>query len=200
MPKPIAEEVRFQATELRLADGERGATVTGLAAPYGTWTPIRGEYLERITADTFARSIRENPTKVPLLTLHDHKEFPVGKSTGFEHTDAGLVGTWQMDTSERAVEVTRLMREGMITGLSVGFHPDGDADEVVTDGDGVTRVTRSNARLLEVSAVSVPASAEAQILAVRSAGLPEPVPVRSEVDALRAAHAAWRAKHGDLLS
>lgn len=165
-------ESRFAACEMRAADN---GVVTALAAPYNVWTPIGGAYLERFVEDTFARSIRERPLQIPFMSKHDHGEWPIGKPLEWKHTEAGLIGKWQLDSSDRAVEVGRMIREGVVTGVSTGFAPDAEADEVEVSEAGVTRVTRHNARLFEVSAVPIPAVAEAQILMVRSAGVPQVV-------------------------
>lgn len=170
MPKPVVSERRFAPVEIR---ADEGGLVTGLAAPYGSWAAIHNDFLEQFTEDSFARSVREHETSIPLMALHDYDQYPVGRSTSWEHTDKGLVGTWQIDTkSKEGADILRRMREGFITGLSVGFQPDRESDEKTVGDDGITRVVRKNARLLEVSAVSVPAYAEAQIMAVRTAGTP----------------------------
>jgi HK97 family phage prohead protease len=183
-------ERRFAPVEIRATED---GVVTGLAAPYGAWAAIHNDFLEQFTVDSFARSVSENPSSIPLMALHDYDTFPVGRSTDWEHTEKGLVGTWQIDVeSTEGADVLRRMREGFITGLSVGFQPDKSADEKSVGDDGITRVVRRNARLLEVSAVSVPAYAEAQIMAVRTAGAPRSL---TTTEVARAKFEATRANH-----
>ena len=80
---------------------------------------------------------------------------------------------------QRAVEAARKAREGMLTGLSIGFAPiekrtdQGGRvvdpnNEVEIDDLGVMSVTRREARLLEVSLTPTPAYAGAKVALVRS--------------------------------
>lgn len=195
MPKPVVSERRFAPVELR---AEESGLVTGLAAPYGSWAAIGNDFLEQFTRDSFSRSVADNAKSIPLMAMHDYDAFPVGRSESWEHTDSGLVGTWQIDVkSDEGVDVLRRIRDGFVTGLSVGFQPDREADERSVGDDGITRVVRRNARLLEVSAVSVPAYAEAQIMAVRTAGAPRAL-TTTEIE--RRKHADRRERYAQWLS
>lgn len=192
-----APEVRtFRGLELRDTDTtESGSYLEGRAVPYGTWQDV-GWYMEMIRKGAFAKSIREAARKLPLLLWHDSRSFPVGVSEKWTESDDGLDVVWRLDTSDMAQEAARLAREGMLTGLSVGFI--GISAERTYDEDtGVSWVERTEARLLEVSLTPTPAYAGAKVALVRSRerhinGSREADPVvrprrrSAEVDALRA--------------
>ncbi len=176
IPKSVDYETFFRP-QLRALDESEGI-IEGVAVPFGTWQPVNG-YLEQMTPDTFRRSVESGSgQKAPLLTQHDYQQWPIGRAVGWQITDNALVGTWQIDMKqERAVEVYRLAAEGFLTGLSVGFVPDG-GDKVVDSENGIPRVVRGPAQLREVSVCSVGAYPEAQILMNRSPGLTRQVDPR----------------------
>lgn len=162
------DEQRVYGLQLRDAEVDR-RTMTGLAAPYNTETPIGSSYIEVLAPGVFKKSIREAARGLPLLAFHDATKYPVGKSVAWEESDNGLVGTWEFDTDEDAERAYRKAKEGYITGLSVGFQP---LESEVDPGDDTrpTVVTRRQARLFEVSLVPTPAYAAAQITLVRTQG------------------------------
>ena len=170
-PRKIPEQ-RIIETEIRAADESEGILI-GRAAPFGKWTPVRGEYLERFTADTFKKSVTSGQgAKAPLMQQHDYQEFPIGKALEWEIREDGLWGTWQLDMgSERAREVFRLASEGYLNGLSVGFQPGPAETDSIDESSAVPRVTRGpESQLREVSVVSIAAYPDAMITMHRSAG------------------------------
>jgi len=93
--------------------------LAGRAVPYETPANI-GPFMETISPGAFRESIAKTP-RLPLLTYHDDKFDPVGVSTSWtEHRD-GLHGTWQLDTSARAQEAARLVRDGSCRSCRSGF-------------------------------------------------------------------------------
>lgn len=186
MPGKQFDEARLLECEFRIVDAEEKAgVIEGLAAPFDKWNPINSgghAYMERILPETFATSVSESGHKIPLLMHHEHRQPPIGKALEWRSTSEGLVGVWQMDTAgELGGEAWRLVREGFISGLSVGFQPNPQTD--VRDLErAVPHVTRGpGARLYEVSLVTVAAFPEAQILATRTAGLGPVVDPRIEM-------------------
>jgi hypothetical protein len=143
--------------------------MTGLVATYGRTYDI-GQFTERLLPGVFAKSITEAARALPLHVNHDHLAIPVGRAVAWEDTEDHLVGTWEFDTRAEAVEAARLADEGLLTGLSVGFHP----LQSRWDSSGAKpHVDRVECRLLESSMCSVPAYEDAGVLAVRSLGNPE---------------------------
>lgn len=195
-----APEVRtFAAMEFRDAT-ESGQYLEGRAVPYNVWADI-GWFREQFVPGAFAKSIREAAKKLPLLLWHDNRTFPIGVSHEWRDNGDGLDVVWKLDVDDpRAVEAARKARDGLLTGLSIGFAPierwektkDGhqlDVNNILElDDMGVASITRKEARLLEVSLTPTPAYAGAQVQLVRSRAPQETGrPRRSaEMDAWRA--------------
>lgn len=165
-----APEVRTVTNVGLEVRGSQVRTIVGVAAPYGETINVGGRFTEEFTPGVFAKSVTEAARSLPLLVSHNHDALPVGKAVKWEDTDGGLVGHWQIDSRAEAAEVARLAEEGYLTALSVGFSPVRDSWD--RDAD-VPHVRRLEAKLFEVSLVSVPAYDGASILAVRSAGVPD---------------------------
>ena len=163
------DERRVYALEVRDVEVDR-RTMTGLAAPYNTPTPIGSQYIEVLAPGVFKKSIREAAKGLPLLAFHNNESWPVGKSVGWEETERGLVGTWEFAHTDEADKAYEMARDGFATGLSVGFQPIQSDVDPGSDTRPAT-VTRREARLFETSIVATPAYAEAQIMLVRTAGL-----------------------------
>lgn len=177
MIAPAPSEVRLIRWQIEIRGAEI-QTVEGLAAPYGECADI-GAFTETLKPGVFARSTRianeskshwTEAVRIPLLVAHDHGSLPVGVAEKWEETNDGLVGTWRLASSEKAQEVRSLIREGMLTQLSVGFIP--QAESWDWDRDPKPHVDRVAARLLEVSVVSCAAYEGARITSTRSAGPP----------------------------
>lgn len=194
-------EVRtFPTLEFREVDGtESGRFLEGRAVPYNRWADI-GWFRERFVPGAFAKSIREAAKKLPLLLWHDNRSMPIGVTHEWRDNDQGLDVVWRLDVEDpRAVEAARKAREGMLTGLSIGFAPiekltaDGqgrkfDANNTVEIDDlGIMSITRHEARLLEVSLTPTPAYAGAKVALVRSrSGQPGQRRRSAELDAWKA--------------
>ncbi|MGO5272677.1 HK97 family phage prohead protease, partial [Collinsella sp. LCP21S3_C3] len=158
-----APEVRtFAGLEFRDVDATESLRyLEGRAVPYGQWQDV-GWYMEQIQPRAFAKSIREAARKLPLLLWHDNRSFPVGVSERWTETDDGLDVVWRLDIEDDlAMTAARKARDGMLTGLSVGFASIEDEREL--DDDGLMWVKRIEARLLEVSLTPTPAYAGAKV-------------------------------------
>lgn len=157
--------VTGKALEVRETDATlSGRFMEGRAVPYGVWQDVRF-YMEMIRQGAFEKSIKEANYQLPLLLFHDYKSFPVGVSERWTESDAGLDCVWRLSSSEQAQEAARLAREGMLTGLSVGFQ--GIHAERSDDGEYLW-VERTEARLLEVSLTPTPAYGGAKVSTVRT--------------------------------
>jgi len=142
----------------------------------------------------FTRSIEQQAARgrsFPLMVNHDHKQLPVGKSVEWDdRPDDGLWGRWVMADTDPARECHRMIDEGFLTGLSVGFVPNRESDVFETyDPPMVNRVTRRQGRLMEASVCSVPTWEEAVITLTRST-----LAVRSDLRPTLEAWAGWRAR------
>lgn len=196
-----APEVRtFSTLEFRETDADAaGRFLEGRAVPYNRWADI-GWFRERFVPGAFTKSIREAAKALPLLLWHDNRTFPIGVSHEWRDNDDGLDVVWKLDVDDpRAVEAARKAREGLLTGLSIGFAPiekwgkNARGEQVdlnntlELDDMGVASITRREARLLEVSLTPTPAYAGAQVSLVRSRAPHEAASRRrsAELDAWR---------------
>jgi HK97 family phage prohead protease len=161
--------------ELREADLTGDRTMRGVAVPYGVDAPIAGQYLEQFTPGCFAKSIKEAARGLPLYAIHAHDRWPIGRSISWEDTPEALIGQWEFASSTEADEARGMVRDGLATGLSVGFVP------IRSDWDpgsetAPPRVKRREGRLFETSITPIPTFAAAQILHVRTAGVQPSTP------------------------
>jgi len=164
-------------------------TITGRAVPYGSPTDV-GPFVETIRRGCFADSLRVTPN-LPLHLLHtDHTPaagvtpLPVGVSVRWIDKHDGLYGEWKLDSSPEAQEAGRLVKAGMLRGLSLRFHSD-VGGSVWSFRNGRDHVTRNRARLVSVSLVSVPAyptSVVSEIRALDQGRGHDPVRARRDAD------------------
>jgi uncharacterized protein len=148
--------------ELRAVEVER-REVVGVVAPYGETSYLtRDPSGERLKRGAFSKSIRQRETRIPLYRNHDHSRV-LGYSRHFEDGDDGLVGTFAVNDGDDGDAFLTDLRNGYYAGLSVGYH----ALTANRGRDGVREV--AEAKLVEVSAVGLPAYEGAGLLAVREA-------------------------------
>jgi hypothetical protein len=149
---------------LEVRAGGDGRTLAGLVVPYGVEVDV-GAYRERFTLGAFADA---DPAQVPLTAPHprDGGTLPIGITTELaEHPD-GLHGAWRVSKTQLGDEVLELVRDGAVSGLSVGFVPDPATDRWSADR---TRVERRHALLDHVAVVRSPAYPDARIASLRAA-------------------------------
>lgn len=148
----------------RIDDAAR--TISGIAS---TVTPDR--MLDVVEPDG-----AEYVLPVPLLMGHDH-DAPIGNVTAIRGTGTGLTIKAQLapaGVSERIDEAWRMVKSGVLRGLSIGFRPL-ESEPLKTGGRRFKRW-----ELMELSVVAVPANREASITEIKaldSAGEPDPVRV-----------------------
>lgn len=98
----------------------------------------------------------------PLLWNHD-AGLPIGVEVELVEDRAGLRGAWRLSKSAVADDAYALLRDGAVTGLSIGFI----ATETKDGPDGTRELL--GIELLEVSLVALPALDSARVLDVKSA-------------------------------
>jgi HK97 family phage prohead protease len=149
------ETLYMEAASIECSEERR--EITGKIVPMGT-----GEIGHTNLGDyTFAANSIEiaDPSKIKLLSQHDLKK-PIGRMTAAEVRPDGIYATFKLSRSSGGNDALIMAQEGLITGLSVGA-------EIIASKpskDGYTVV--SQARLKEVSLVTVPAFASAEILEI----------------------------------
>jgi phage head maturation protease len=74
-----------------------GRTLTGTAAPFGTWAEIRdaeGHYLEQVSRSAFRKTLRENGQRIPVLLDHGQHamlgHLPLGTLRSLREGNGGL--------------------------------------------------------------------------------------------------------------
>ena len=149
------ETLYMEASSIECSEERR--EISGKIVPMGT-----GEVGHTNLGDyTFAANSIEiaDPSKIKLLSQHDLKK-PIGRMTAAEVRSDGIYATFKLSRSSGGNDALIMAQEGLITGLSVGA-------EIIASKpskDGYTVV--SQARLKEVSLVTVPAFASAEILEI----------------------------------
>ncbi|GIG69737.1 HK97 family phage prohead protease [Phytomonospora endophytica] len=203
-PTTFAPELRvYGSPRIRMAPletvrEERDAPVVleGRAVPYGVAEQVSdeyGTYFETIAPGAFRKSTKEAARALPLMLWHDHDAFPIGRAIAWREELDGLYGAWELDSSPRAQEAGRLAREGLLTGLSVGFAPMAGRSTVdPATRDSLARVVHHEGRLLETSLCAVPAYAGAGVTLVRTAGRPVGGQRTGPAPAPRPALAEWQ--------
>ena len=152
-------ETKHVQMELK-ATGDAG-TFTGYGSVFGN-VDLHGDIVEK---GAFAETLKERPIEhVGLYWMHDPRE-PIGKWNIMEERDQGLwvEGKLTLGVS-RAREVYELMKDGAVTGLSIGYR----TRKYDLDAENEVRILK-DVELFEVSAVSGPANEEARIAGVKSA-------------------------------
>jgi HK97 family phage prohead protease len=145
----------LEASSIECSEERR--EISGKIVPMGT-----GEIGHTNLGDyTFAANSIEiaDPSKIKLLSQHDLKK-PIGRMTAAETRADGIYATFKLSRSSGGNDALIMAQEGLITGLSIGA-------EIIASKpskDGYTVV--SSARLKEVSLVTVPAFAGAEVLEI----------------------------------
>ena len=149
------ETLYLEASSIECSEERR--EISGKIVPMGT-----GEIGHTNLGDyTFAANSIEiaDPSKIKLLSQHDLKK-PIGRMTAAETRADGIYATFKLSRSSAGSDALIMAQEGLVTGLSIGA-------EILASQpskDGYTVV--SSARLKEVSLVTVPAFAGAEVLEI----------------------------------
>jgi hypothetical protein len=173
------EERAVFAAEIRVSDDGDGRTVTGVAMPWdevSSGTPHRGGEVFRRGA--FKRSLEHHTRagRLPrLMYAHNSRVSPVGLPTRIEETDSGLEVEYRIVDTAAGNEALSEVRAGVLDALSVGF----TAVQAPHNRAGVREVRE--ARLNEVSLVSMPAYVGARVLALRELEAVMDLPERPDI-------------------
>ena len=132
----------------------------GIVKGYGSVFGNKDSDNDVIEKGAYRRTIKNNGSRIKYLYQHDITK-PIGKMKELYEDDKGLVFVAEIPKTTFGNEVLELMRYGVIDENSVGIMPvKKDYDE-----DGV-RVIKE-AKLYEISAVTLASNEEAKILEVK---------------------------------
>lgn len=138
-------------------------TFTGYGSVFGNLD----SYREIVAPGAFAESLKAiKASGDPLPALWQHRaDEPIGGYSSLEEDDHGLkLEGWLMrDEIPRAREAFALMKARVVKGLSIGYYVRG---ETYDEKERIRTLTKLD--LVEVSIVTFPANAEAQIDAVKA--------------------------------
>lgn len=135
--------------------------IEGTAVTYGTTGTPGGEFSGRrmsFASGAFGRSLRARADKVRLLVQHDHAH-PIGKLVDWQDTGDGLFTSWKIASTAAGDQALVEASEGIRDGLSVGA-------EIISHKNVGSTIHVTEARLLEVSLVTVPAFDDARVTRV----------------------------------
>lgn len=140
----------------------------GSFSGYGSVFDVEDSYKEIVKPGAFRKSLsawKKKGTLPPILWQHDGR-LPIGKYTKMSEDGTGLYleGQLLINDLPLAKEAYALMRENVITGLSIGFN----TKRSEWDQDKMVRYLLE-VDLWEVSLVTFPANEAAGITAVKSA-------------------------------
>jgi len=153
------ERRNYDAT-LEVRAGGDGRTVAGIAVPYDVEQRIGPNLVEVFRRGAF-EAVARNAHRVKMLFQHK-ADAPIGRAIMLEERDGGLYGEFRISKTEAGDEALELIRDGVLSNLSVGFQPLRDEKR-----NGV--VNRIKAHLAEVSLVTFGAYGDAAaITAVRA--------------------------------
>jgi len=154
----MIERRQYDATFEVRGEGD-GRTIVGIAVPYDVEQRINPGLVEVFRKGVF-RDVTRAANRVKLLFQHK-TDTPIGRATMLEERDGGLYGEFRISKTEAGDEALELVRDGVLSNLSVGFQPMKDEKR-----GGV--VNRIRAHLAEVSLVTFGAYGDAaNIVAVR---------------------------------
>lgn len=147
--------------ELKEADAETG-TFTGYAATFSDKPDSYGDVIDK---GAFKKTLKEMGNRVKILWNHITTE-PIGKPVELMEDENGLLVKGKLSLGvQRAREVFELMKDGVITEMSIGY--DTITEKVEEAGVKTIRHLKE-VRLWDVSPVTYAANSEAQIMAVKS--------------------------------
>lgn len=111
-------------------------------------------YNDVVQKGAFKKSLQDRKKPVPILLEHEH---PIGKAVAITEDARGLKVVGEIITDiEEGKKAYRLLSEGILTGMSIGYEP------VKYHYEGDKRVL-DEVKLWEVSLVVFPANPDAQV-------------------------------------
>lgn len=152
-------EVKTFKFDLKEVDEEEGV-FTGYAA---TFSKNPDSYGDIIDPGAFKKTIKEAGKRVKILFNHSVME-PIGRPVELKEDEKGLFIKGKLSLGvQRAKEVLELMRDGVITEMSIGYNTIKDSWDSVTEIRHLKEI-----RLWDTSPVVFAANPEAVITGVKS--------------------------------
>jgi len=140
-----------RSLEIRSVDHE-AREITGIGVPYGIEINLWDDYREQFAPGSVDAT--------GAILRYAHSE-PIGRITSTTDTEAGLEITGVISQTDRGNEVWQLIKDGVLTRMSIGFDP--ISKEVTEDENGTVHVKWLEVKAREFSVVEFPAYDTAQI-------------------------------------
>jgi HK97 family phage prohead protease/HK97 family phage major capsid protein len=142
--------------EARADVDEDGRTLTAIGVPYNVEIDLGYGFREMFAPG----SVEDDGA----ILRYGHRD-PLGVITTATDTDAGRQISGRVSATRQGDDVMVLLRDGVLTRMSIGFEP---IEHTETDReDGTTLITWTKVRAREYSVVEFPAYEDAEILDVR---------------------------------
>lgn len=154
--------------------GADGRHIEVVATRYGTVIDTGRGFTESMRRGVFDETLSRHADSIKLIVGHNADVPGVATPVEWVKGHDDLRAVFRFGSHVQARDAATMAAEGMFGGVSVGFLPGRKReDNIVSAGNGgIPHVERVRARLLHLGLVTQPAHADAQIVAVRSAGLP----------------------------
>jgi HK97 family phage prohead protease len=134
------------AFEVKAVDEAEG-TFDGYASVFGNID----SYDEVVDKGAFTKTIQENSQRVKVCWNHDWYE-PIGRPIKMEEDNHGLFVKSKISSTQRGKDTLTLLRDGVVTELSIGFQTMKDEYETLTGGRVIRHL--KEIRLWEYSPVT----------------------------------------------
>jgi HK97 family phage prohead protease/HK97 family phage major capsid protein len=157
---------QFKAAKVEDSDG----VFEGYAAVFGN-VDYDNDVIE---PGAFAKFLQNGWDDVKILSQHNDECLPIGKPLELKEDDSGLLMKAQIIDTSAGSDVLKLMRGGVLDGLSIGYTVSKSYPE-----NGIRHLT--DLELQEISVVTWPANDAARVLNVKSKGKPEKAYMLSEI-------------------
>lgn len=159
----MAHKFKQRAVEFKADKVDDDGTFSG----YGSVFSVEDSYGEAVMPGAFKDSlkrIKKSGAPLPALWQHASRE-PIGGYDVLEEDTHGLKveGFLLIDEINRAREAFALMKAKLVRGLSIGFYLE---DGFFNEKTKIYEIRKAD--LVEISVVTFPANAEAQIESVKS--------------------------------
>ena len=170
-------EIRDYWTEdyqVRSIDTDGRREIEVVATRYGVTIDTGRGFTESMRRGVFDETLSRHADSIKLIVGHNADVPGVATPVHWSKNTDDLRAVFRFGSHEQARSAAQMADEGMFGGVSVGFLPGRKReDNIISRGDGgQPHVERVRARLLHLGLVTQPAHADAEIVAVRSAGLP----------------------------
>lgn len=151
MTRPDLDQRQTRTLEIRSVDNEK-REISGIGVPWDTEITLWGDWHEK-----FARGSVDADG---AILRYAHRE-PIGRITHTQDTDEGYEITAVISATARGDEVWQLVKDGVLTRMSIGFDPIEKLVEELEDGGEL--ITWQKVRAREFSVVEFPAYEDARI-------------------------------------